>query len=44
MPGTNVSYWNPFLETLPRENLIEIELKNFRKYLQYAKKNVEERR
>ncbi|MFC1885743.1 phenylacetate--CoA ligase family protein [Thermodesulfobacteriota bacterium] len=39
MPGTNVSYWNPLLETLSRENLIEIELKNFRKYLQYAKEN-----
>ena len=39
MPGTKVSYWNPFLETLPRENLIQIELTNFRKYLQYAKQN-----
>jgi phenylacetate-CoA ligase len=32
-------YWNPFLETLPREKLVEIELKNFRKYLQYAKEH-----
>lgn len=32
-------FWNPFLETLPREKLVEIELKNFRKYLQYAKKH-----
>jgi phenylacetate-CoA ligase len=32
-------YWNPFLETLPREDLTEIELRNFRKYLQYAKEN-----
>ncbi len=39
MPGTKINYWNPFLETLPRENLIEIELKNFRKYLRYAKEN-----
>ncbi len=39
MPGTTMSYWNPFLETLPRENLIEIELGNFRKYLHYAKQN-----
>ncbi|MBW2039920.1 MAG: AMP-binding protein [Deltaproteobacteria bacterium] len=30
-------YWNPYLETLPREKLLKAELKNFRKYLQYAK-------
>jgi phenylacetate-CoA ligase len=39
MPGTDLRYWNPFLETLLPENLIEIELKNFRKYLKYAKEN-----
>jgi len=27
------SYWNPFLETLPREKLQQIELKNFRNIL-----------
>jgi phenylacetate-CoA ligase len=39
MPERIMEYWNPFLETLPRERLIEIELKNFRKYLRYAKEN-----
>jgi hypothetical protein len=24
----NQNYWNPFLETLPREKLMEIELKD----------------
>ena len=32
-----MAYWNPFLETLSRERLLEIELNNFRKLLQYAK-------
>ena len=32
-----MKYWNPYLETLPREQLVEIELNNFRKILQYAK-------
>lgn len=39
MSGMTKDYWNPFLETLPREHLIQIQLKNFRKYLQYAKDN-----
>ena len=39
MPLRIMKYWNPFLETLPRERLIEIELKNFRKYFWYAKEN-----
>jgi phenylacetate-CoA ligase len=39
MSSMNKDYWNPFLETLPREDLIKIQLKNFRKYLQYAKEN-----
>ncbi|MFC1883823.1 phenylacetate--CoA ligase family protein [Thermodesulfobacteriota bacterium] len=41
MMETSQNFWNPFLETLPREDLIKIELKNFRKYLQYAKDNSE---
>jgi phenylacetate-CoA ligase len=41
MMETHQNFWNPFLETLPREDLIKIELKNFRKYLQYAKDNSE---
>ena len=34
-------FWNLFLETLPREKLVEIELKNFRRYMRYAKKHSE---
>jgi phenylacetate-CoA ligase len=34
-----MKYWNPYLETLPREQLLEIELKNFRKLFQYAKEH-----
>ncbi len=29
-------FWNPVLETLPPEKLVEIELKNFREHLGYA--------
>ena len=32
-------YWNPILETLDREKLVELELKNFKRYMAYAKKN-----
>src|SRR4030042_2074205 len=32
-------YWNPFLETMSEEKLLEIELKNFRKHLAYAKEH-----
>ena len=32
-------YWNPFLETLPGEKLQQIELKNFRRHLAYAKEH-----
>jgi len=39
MTGSQTSYWNPFLETLPREKLVQIELKNFRNILGYAKKH-----
>jgi phenylacetate-CoA ligase len=34
-----MKYWNPYLETLPREGLLELELNNFRKLLQYAKEH-----
>jgi len=37
MKKQNSLYWNPILETLPREKLVEIELKNFRRHLRYAK-------
>ncbi|MBU2498031.1 MAG: AMP-binding protein [Proteobacteria bacterium] len=39
MGGRIRDYWNPFLETLPREKLLQIEITNFRKYLAYAKEN-----
>ncbi len=32
-----MKYWNPYLETLPRESLIKIELSYFRNILSYAK-------
>jgi phenylacetate-CoA ligase len=32
-----MQYWNPYLETLSQERLLEIELNNFRKLLQYVK-------
>jgi len=35
------NFWNPLLETLPREKLVEIELKNFRRYMRYAKEHSE---
>ncbi len=38
MADGSIPYWNPFLETLPREKLVQIELKNFRAILEYAKK------
>jgi phenylacetate-CoA ligase len=34
-----MKYWNPYLETLSRERLLELELHNFRKLLQYAKEH-----
>jgi len=34
-----MTYWNPYLETLPREKLNTIELSYFRDMLAYAKKN-----
>jgi phenylacetate-coenzyme A ligase PaaK-like adenylate-forming protein len=34
-----MSYWNPYLETLPRETLRTIEPKNFREILRHAKKS-----
>lgn len=33
----NKKYWNPIIETLPRERLVEIELKRFRELLRWAK-------
>ena len=33
----NKKYWNPVVETLPRERLTEIELKRFRETLRWAK-------
>jgi phenylacetate-coenzyme A ligase PaaK-like adenylate-forming protein len=32
-------YWNPYLETLSRERLLELELNGFRKLLQHAKRH-----
>ena len=32
-------YWNPIIETLPRERLLEIELKRFREILRWSKEN-----
>lgn len=32
-------YWNPIIETLPRERLQQIELKRFRELLRWAKEN-----
>ena len=37
----NQNYWNPWTETLERELLLEIELKNFRRYMWYAKEHYE---
>jgi phenylacetate-CoA ligase len=35
----NNKYWNPMIETLPRERLQQIELKRFRELLRWAKDN-----
>lgn len=37
MKGEQSEYWNPFLETLAPEKLAELEMKNFRRHLFYAK-------
>jgi phenylacetate-CoA ligase len=39
MPGERMNYWNPFLETLPREKLKQIEFINFRRLLHYAQQH-----
>jgi phenylacetate-CoA ligase len=39
MSGRHEEYWNPHLETLPREKLVEIELKNFRGLMAYAQEH-----
>jgi phenylacetate-CoA ligase len=36
-PAETKKYWNPIIETLPREKLEEIELKRFRELLRWAK-------
>lgn len=36
MPLTEQPYWNPLLETLPRENLRRLQLAKFRRILQWA--------
>jgi len=35
----NNKYWNPMIETLPRERLQQIELKRFRELLRWGKDN-----
>jgi phenylacetate-CoA ligase len=35
----NRKYWNPIIETLPRERFVEIELKRFRELLRWAKEH-----
>lgn len=37
MPMKNQEYWNPWMETLKREQLLELELRKFRKNMKYAK-------
>ena len=32
-------YWNPFLETLPRDKLVNIQIKRFRETMAFAIKN-----
>jgi len=39
MAHQGVDYWNPYLETLSRKGLDEIEVRKFRKYLKYAKEH-----
>ena len=38
-PAEPQKYWNPVIETLPRERLMEIELKRFREALRWAKED-----
>ena len=37
--GPNREHWNPIIETMPRERLVEIELRRFRELLGWAKEN-----
>jgi len=39
MPKANHPFWNPLIETLPREKLLQIEIKNFRNIFAYAKEH-----
>ena len=32
-------YWNPYVETLPRDKITELQLKNLRKLIRYSKEN-----
>ena len=39
MGSSRSDYWNPFVETLPRQKLRRIQIRNFRKILSYAKEH-----
>ena len=39
MGDHNHKFWNPFIETLPRESIRSIQLKNFRNLVSYVQKN-----
>jgi len=39
--SAQTAYWNPFIETLPREQIQHIQIKNFRRILSYAKTHSE---
>ncbi|MEJ2097222.1 MAG: AMP-binding protein [Deltaproteobacteria bacterium] len=39
MSNSSQAYWNPYMETLPREKIREIQLKNFREIFRHAKEN-----
>ena len=39
MGSSRSDYWNPFVETLPRQKLRRIQIRNFRKIFSYAKEH-----
>jgi len=39
LSNSSQAYWNPYMETLPREKIREIQLKNFREIFRHAKEN-----
>lgn len=39
MGNSTQEYWNPYMETLPREKMRQIQLKNFRGIFKHAKEN-----